>query len=199
VPSVCRALARRCIYGTKSRSDRATRSAHLVGARIQRSRSQNQEAKVLEPNHPRRTGGRSGSSQQTARRARSRQKNFELLKQTLSQYLDRWLEVSAKPRLRAKSLHDYEVLLRRYVRPGIGAKALAVVSAFDIQTLYRELVDQSLSARSIRYTLAVLRSSLKQAVRWNLILANPADSVDLPRQDRRRVCVLAVENLHAGD
>jgi len=57
-------------------------------------------------------------------------------KQTLNQYLDRWLEVCAKPRLRAKSFRDYEGLLRRYVRPHLGEKALATVSAFDIQTLY---------------------------------------------------------------
>ena len=37
------------------------------------------------------------------------------------------------------------------------------------------------------------RSALKQAVRWNLILANPADLVDLPGQNHRRVGVLSVE------
>jgi integrase len=95
--------------------------------------------------------------------------------------------------LRAKSFLDYEGLLRRYVRPQLGTKALATVFAFDIQTLYRELLNRGLSARSIRYTHAVLRSALKQAVRWNLILANPADLVDLPRHDRRRVAVLSVE------
>jgi integrase len=70
---------------------------------------------------------------------------------------------------------------------------LSTVSAFDIQTLYGELRDRNLSARSIRYTHAVLLSALKQAVRWNLILANPADLVDLPRQDRRPASVFSVE------
>ncbi len=120
---------------------------------------------------------------------RDRGRNLDSSKQTLNQYLDLWLKVCAKSRLRAKSLQDYEGLLRRYVRPRLGTKALPHVSAFDIQTLYRELLNRGLSARSIRYTDAVLRSALKQAVRWNLILANPADLVDLPRQDRRRMGV----------
>ena len=120
-------------------------------------------------------------------------RNLDSSKQTLNQYLDRWLEVRAKPRLRANSFLDYEGLLRRYVRPQLGTKALATVFAFDIQTLYRELLNRGLSARSIRYAHAVLRSALKQAVRWNLILANPADLVDLPRLDRRRMGVLSVE------
>ena len=71
--------------------------------------------------------------------------------------------------------------------------AVASIPAFDIQTLYQDLLLRSLSARSIRYTHAVLRSALKQAMRWNLILSNPADSVDLPRQDRRQIAVLNVE------
>ena len=93
---------------------------------------------------------------------RDRGRKLDSSKQTLNQYLDRWLE-------------------------------LASISAFDIQTLYRDLLVRSLSARSIRYTHAVLRSALKQAMRWNLILSNPADSVDLPRQDRREIGVLNVE------
>lgn len=124
---------------------------------------------------------------------RDRGRNLDSSKQTLNQYLDRWLEVCAKPRLRAKSFRDYEGLLRRHVRPDMGGKALPTISAFDIQTLYRKLLNQNLSARSIRYTHAVLRSALKQAVRWNLLLSNPANSVDLPRQERGRVSVFSVE------
>ena len=124
---------------------------------------------------------------------RDRGRKLDSSKQTLNQYLDRWLELCAKPRLRAKSLKDYEGLLRRYVRPGLGTKALTSISAFDIQTLYGDLLVRGLSARSIRYTHAVLRSALKQATRWNLILSNPADSLDLPRQDRRQIGVPNVE------
>jgi integrase len=124
---------------------------------------------------------------------RDRGRKLNSSKQTLDQYLNRWIELCAKPRLRAKSLKDYEGLLRRYVRPGLGPKALASISAFDIQTLYGDLLARRLSARSIRYTHTVLCSALKQAARWNLILSNPADAVDLPRQDRRQFGVLNVE------
>jgi hypothetical protein len=54
-------------------------------------------------------------------------RNLDSSKQTLNQYLDRWLEVCAKPRLRAKSFQDYEGLLRRYVRPQLGVKPLVSV------------------------------------------------------------------------
>lgn len=60
---------------------------------------------------------------------RDRGRNLDSSKQTLNDYLDRWLDLCAKPRLRAKSYHDYEGLLRRYVRKALGAKALVAVSA----------------------------------------------------------------------
>jgi hypothetical protein len=53
---------------------------------------------------------------------RDRGRRLDSSKQTLNQYLDGWLELCAKPRLRAKSLKDYEGLLRRYVRPELGTK-----------------------------------------------------------------------------
>ncbi|MGD0458194.1 MAG: site-specific integrase [Terriglobia bacterium] len=124
-------------------------------------------------------------------------RNLDSSKQTLNQYLDRWLEVCAKPRLRTKSFQDYEGLLRRYVRPQLGIKPLVSIQPLDIQSLYRELLDRGLSPRSIRYTHAVLRCALKQAVRWKLLLANSAELVDLPRHSRHRVGVLTVEQARA--
>jgi integrase len=42
------------------------------------------------------------------------------------------------------------------------------------------------------YTHAVLFSALRQAVRWKLLLTNPAEEVYLPRQPRRRFTVFDV-------
>jgi len=63
----------------------------------------------------------------------------------------------------------------------------------EIQTLYSELLNRPLSARTIRYTHAVLLSALRQAVRWKLLLSNPAEDVDLPREQRRRFTIFDVE------
>jgi len=43
-------------------------------------------------------------------------------------------------------------LLRRYVAPRLGPKALASISSLDIRALLRDLLVRNLSARSIRYT-----------------------------------------------
>jgi hypothetical protein len=76
---------------------------------------------------------------------RDRGWNLDSARQTLNQYLDRWLDV-CEPRLRAKSLQGYKGLLHRNVRPQLGINTLAHVSAFDIQRLYRKLLNRSLLA-----------------------------------------------------
>jgi integrase len=43
------------------------------------------------------------------------------------------------------------------------------------------MLEAGLSARTVRYTHAVLSSALKQAVKWRMISQNPASYVDLPR------------------
>lgn len=79
-------------------------------------------------------------------------RNLDSSRRTLSQYLDRWLDVCTKSRLRAKSLLDYEGLLRPLCPSPARREALAIVAVFDIQMLYHDLLDGGMSARSIRYT-----------------------------------------------
>ena len=112
---------------------------------------------------------------------------------TLDEYLDRWLETAAKPRLREKSYRSYESLLRRYVRPSFGARNLAAICPLDIQSVYQQLVERSLSARTIRYAHSVLRSAMRQAIRWRLLSQDPTDGAQVPRVRRHEMQVLAAE------
>jgi hypothetical protein len=50
---------------------------------------------------------------------------------------------------------------------------------------------------TIRYSHALLRSALKQAIRWKPLLASPADLVDLPKQARRGTGIVSVEQARA--
>ena len=120
-------------------------------------------------------------------------RNIRSSRQTLGQYLDHWLEICACPRLWAKSFCDYSTLLARNVNPRLDARQLGELSPAEIQALYSQLLDRMLSIRTIRYTHAVLFSALRQAARRKLLLSNPAENFDLPRQPRRRSTVLDVE------
>ena len=110
---------------------------------------------------------------------------------TLGKYFDRWLESAAKPRLTERTFSDYEDLARRYIRPFMGNKKLSDVRPLDIQALYSSMQERGLSARTVRYTHAVLTSALKQAVRWGILIRNPASMVDLPKLYRKEMKALS--------
>jgi integrase len=113
--------------------------------------------------------------------------------QTLDAFLDSWLEAAAKPRLRETSYRDYKSLLRRYIRPILGQRNLTAICPLDIQGVYQQLVERGLSARTVQYTHSVLRSAMRQAVRWRLLLEDPSEAAQLPRLRRREMQVLNAE------
>src|SRR5579864_8055596 len=111
----------------------------------------------------------------------------------LDEYLDWWLHAAVDGRLRAKTARDYRTLLARYVRPELGHVKLNRLKPLDLQSLLLSLTNRGLSARTVRYTHAVLRSALDQARRWKLLVENPAADMPLPRADKREFRVLTPE------
>ena len=94
---------------------------------------------------------------------------------TLDEFLDRWLDTAAKQKLRDKSYESYESLLRRYVRSVLGGRILSAITPLDVQDAYQKMIDRGLSSRTVRYTHSVLRSAMRQAIRWRLLLQDPTD------------------------
>ncbi len=116
---------------------------------------------------------------------------------TLNEFLDRWLDTAAKPRLRRKSYKSYESLMRRYIRPVLGERILSTITPLDVQDAYQRMIDRGLSSRTVRYTHSVLRSAICQAIRWRLLLQDPTDGAQLPRLRRREMRVLSAEQSRA--
>lgn len=112
---------------------------------------------------------------------------------TLGEFLDRWLANAAKPKLRDRSYRSYESLLRRYVRPVLGERILSTITPLDVQAMCQQMVDRGLSPRTVRYTHSVLRSAMRQAIRWRLLIQDPTEGAQLPRLGRREMQVLNAE------
>jgi len=115
--------------------------------------------------------------------------------QTLNEFLDEWLNTVVEERVRQRTLDGYKGKLRCHVRPVLGDTALANVRPIDIQRLYKQMLDDGLSPRTVRYTHFVLNNALDQAVKWNLLARNPAAQVDLPRRVRPDIMVLSPEQV----
>jgi len=110
---------------------------------------------------------------------------------TVDDYLNKWLATAAKPRLRERTFDDYSEKLTRYVRPLLGAQKLSDVRSLDVQSLYSAMAERNLSPRTIRYTHAILNSAFKQAMKWNMLVRNPCEVVELPRRERKEMQALS--------
>lgn len=118
---------------------------------------------------------------------------FQSSKDSVNKYLDQWLESSAKPRLRERTYNSYVELLKRYIRPYLGASLLGKLTPLDIQSTYSALGEKGLSPATIRRSHAVLRSALSQAVKWQLIMRNPVEFVDLPKEEKKEMLAMTTD------
>lgn len=105
-------------------------------------------------------------------------------RQTLAQFIERWLEDSVKPTTRPRSHLSYKDRMRLHILPDLGALQLTAITPQHLQQLYSKLLKSGLSSTTINSSHMVLHRALKQALRWGLIARSPADAVDVPRKGR---------------
>jgi integrase len=117
-------------------------------------------------------------------------RGVEGLQCTVDEFLDHWLKTAVEPRVRGKTYSDYAAMLRRYIRPAIGTRILASLSPIEIQSAYQIMIDRKLSARTVCYAHAVLRAAIRQAIRWQLLLSDPTQGVQIPSPHCREMSVL---------
>lgn len=113
-------------------------------------------------------------------------------KGTLGEYLDRWLE-SFKHKVSGRTYQDALNLLRLHVRPALGTKKLSAIRPLDVQKFINDLQKKGLGPRATRHVYAVLFRALKQAVRWRILLHNPAADITLPKIVRKEMKALTPE------
>jgi integrase len=118
-------------------------------------------------------------------------------RQTVAQFLDRWLETAVNPHRRAKTASSYEQIVRLYLKPHLGRIQLEKLSPEHVQTMFNALLltggtdGQPLSARTVQYVRAVLRRALNQALKWGYVSRNVATLTDTPKVPRHEAIILS--------
>ena len=103
---------------------------------------------------------------------------------SLGDYLERWLETT-KGTVRERTWIRAEVDVRVHIGPVPGKSRLDRLSVLQLQSFYRMKLDSGLSPRTVQIIHATLHKALKQAVRWQLIFRNVAESVEPPKANKR--------------
>lgn len=111
-------------------------------------------------------------------------------RQTVAQFLDRWLKDRVKPSVRPNTYYSYEQNIRLYLKPSLGQIQLSKLSPQHLQSFMNAQLEDGRSARLVQYLRTILRCALNQAVKWSLVARNVAALVDPPRYSKPEVVPL---------
>jgi integrase len=117
-------------------------------------------------------------------------------KLTVAEYLERWMRDYVEPSLAPKTVATYRDVIRVHLAPALGSLDLVGLRPAHIQALYTAMRER-LSARSVLRYHQVLHAALRQAVRWQLLIRNPADAVEPPRPPRRELRATTADQARA--
>ena len=99
--------------------------------------------------------------------------------QTVVEYLNQWLE-SHSSNISIRTQVGYTTCIRRFSKY-LSTVPLQKMRPEHIQSAYDKMLDDGLSSRTVLHSHRVLSQALKDAVKWGLIIYNPADSITPPR------------------
>lgn len=116
---------------------------------------------------------------------------------TVGQLLDRWLEECERLDLSPTTIRNYRSQVKGTIRPKLGRIVLAKLTPKHLDTLYGDMKDAGLSAKTIRNHHAIISSALHQAVRWGWVRENVADRAKPPRVSQTRVKAPSVDDVRA--
>jgi integrase len=109
---------------------------------------------------------------------------------TVGDYLQRWLENTAKSKTRATTYARYEQLVRLHIKPILGGLQLSKLSTIHVESLYAEMERNGGTAWTRKMAGMVLTNALRHAVRLKLIPFNPAADVIKARPEEKEMLFL---------
>jgi integrase len=106
---------------------------------------------------------------------------------TVGEYLDRWLENTAKNKVRPTTYARYETLARIHLKPILGGVRLEKLAPVHIEECYAEMERKGVSAWNRKMAGTLLGNALRHAVRLKLIPFNPAADIIKARPDEKEM------------
>jgi integrase len=122
---------------------------------------------------------------------------------TVQDFFERWLD-HMKGQLTARSHERYTELARKNLIPLIGGVPLTKLRPTTISQAYAKALKSGrrdgkggLSPLTVQYMHRILRHALQQAIRWQLLVRNPADAVNPPKAQRKQMKALDADGTAA--
>jgi integrase len=121
---------------------------------------------------------------------------IEPTRTSVREFLDRWLD-HMKGQLTPRSHERYAELVHKNLVPLIGSVSLIKLLPATISQAYAKALKSGrrdgkggLSPLTVQYMHRILRHALQHAIRWQLLVRNPADAVKPPKAQRKQMKAL---------
>ncbi|MEU7047191.1 tyrosine-type recombinase/integrase [Streptomyces eurythermus] len=100
---------------------------------------------------------------------------------SVGEWLDYWIEHIVRPNREDNTYDKYESKVRLYIRPHLGKKPLARLSAAQVRAFMATLTRQEIPAPTRFEVLRTLRNALNRAIKEEILTRNVALLVDMPK------------------
>lgn len=111
---------------------------------------------------------------------------------TVGAFCDKFMDDTASVTLRPKTIESYSWALELHIKPELGNIRLNQLKGSHLQSFYRKKLEGGLSKRSVIKLHNIIRRILNQAVKFGLIVRNPADAAEPPKPDDKPLQTLTV-------
>ena len=125
---------------------------------------------------------------------------------TLGEWLDRWLDEYKSETVRPGTLKGYRQYINCYIKPQLGDKQVSLVTAQDIQKMYRRLKKEGrvnehpeyghqLADATMTRIHAMLHTAMKDAVQAHIVPKDPMEGVTAPKPNYKAKQILNDQEL----
>lgn len=119
--------------------------------------------------------------------------NVNLYKGSVKDWLDHWLNVVMRKKIKQSTYSSYQLRMEKYIIPFLGKKPLTQVKGQDIENFVNYLTSLNLSASTIHSIVTVLKSAMNKAFIENLIVSNPCNNLSLSRVTMKEISALSLK------
>ncbi len=121
-------------------------------------------------------------------------------RETLSRFLEGWLEHLKHTDRSSATVQNYTDIVSYYISPKVGRVKLTELAPRHVEKMQREILRDGKSARTARLARSVLRAALRHAERHGLVARNAAalaEPVKAEHQEKQSMTVAQVTKLLA--
>lgn len=112
-------------------------------------------------------------------------------KLSFQDFTEIWLNDYAEKQLEPTTIQTYKHLLRLHIIPAIGHLKLSKIQPVHLNKFYNTMASErkdgregGYSPKTIRHVHNVISGIYATAIKWNIVMENPCDRVDPPKQAR---------------